>query len=99
MNTGFALPRSPATPLSPDYALATGGRYLFWLDIGRLVAESIERTPMMLPPGLPTGAVLTVALFLCARRNWHRSGPCRRAAHVAYERNGLRVVPTVPCGQ
>jgi hypothetical protein len=63
VNTGFALARTPSQPLSTDYALAAGGDYLFWLDIQRFVEDSIESKTIPLPPGLPTGTVLTVALF------------------------------------
>lgn len=63
VNTGFALAHTPWQPLSTDHALAAGGSYLFWLDIQRLVENSIESVAVPLPPGLPTGTVLTVAVF------------------------------------
>ena len=63
VNTGFALPQTPSVSLNADKALATRGQYLFWLDIGRPLAESIERAAVSLPDALPARAMLTVSLF------------------------------------
>lgn len=63
VNTGFALPQTPSEPLSTDKALASRGNYLFWLDIGRPLAESIEGAAASLPGNPPARAMLTVSLF------------------------------------
>ena len=64
MNTGFSPAddpesRLPATPLRP------GGSYLFWLEVGELIAETIEATPVELREieGLPAESRLKVVLF------------------------------------
>jgi hypothetical protein len=63
VNTGFSSESGAGTPLSPDLPLAPMTAYLFWLEVGPLVAGSIEETPTDVPAGLPAGATLTVAIF------------------------------------
>jgi CARDB len=63
VNTGFSSEWGSGTPLPPNVSLVPSTSYLFWLEIGGLVAGSIEETPTELPPGLAADAELTVAVF------------------------------------
>lgn len=63
VSTGFASEWGPGHPLDPDAPLAPSTPYLFWLEVGEPVLGSIEETPTELPPTLPVGATLTVAVF------------------------------------
>lgn len=64
VSTGFARRGRPGEPLDPARSLVAGGRYVFWLEVGPLVAGSIEATSAALPvEELPVGAVLDVVLF------------------------------------
>lgn len=64
VSTGFAGAAQPQRPRPADLPLATGERYLFWLEIGPPVEGSIEEAPGTIDlSALPSRARLTVALF------------------------------------
>jgi hypothetical protein len=63
VSTGFATPEAPDEPLVMTTPLATGGSYLFWIEIGEPVPESTELGPPLPVEHLPEGARLTVVLF------------------------------------
>jgi hypothetical protein len=65
VNLGFSAEARPAAPLSPATPLAAGALYHFWLQLGPVVAESLEaERPVALPlERLPPGARLHVVLF------------------------------------
>jgi hypothetical protein len=62
VNTGFSGRDAPAEPYERSTPLVCDAEYLFWLDIGPPVAESIELVPTALPD-LPANAVLDVIVF------------------------------------
>jgi hypothetical protein len=63
VSTGFASATGPGTVLSTAIPLRAGEQYYFWLEVGALVAGSIEEVPTELPQGLSPAARLVVALF------------------------------------
>ena len=64
VNTGFADASEADAPLSPDQTLAASHDYFFWLEVGELMARSIETHPSELPvEKLPEEAGLDVALY------------------------------------
>ncbi len=65
VNTGFADAREPGSPLSPTTPLQPSSRYVFWLEIGELLAGTIEETPVELSEieELPAESRLDVVLF------------------------------------
>jgi hypothetical protein len=63
VNTGVADRAHPGAPIDPwDEPLLSAESFYFWLEVGPLIAGSMEATPTPLPD-LPTEARLTVALF------------------------------------
>ena len=62
VNTGFASPDRPLTALGGRAALECDRNYLFWLDIGAALPESIERVPTQIPQTVPTDALLDVVV-------------------------------------
>ncbi|MHB8066929.1 MAG: CHAT domain-containing protein [Desulfobaccales bacterium] len=62
VNTGFAPAGMPDKKLDPKFPLRCGKKYFFWLEIGPPQKETIEETPVDIPP-VPAEAILTVALF------------------------------------
>jgi hypothetical protein len=62
VNTGFADPAQPRNAISPFQALHPGDWY-FWLEIGEPLRGSIERQPVGLLPSVPSGSIVTVALY------------------------------------
>ncbi len=62
VNTGFADRSRPEIPLDKNIPLASSTSYYFWLEVGEVIHESIEKTPIPLPT-LPKEARLTVTLF------------------------------------
>jgi hypothetical protein len=65
VNTGFSDAADPGSPLSSTTPLRPGGDYFFWLEVGELVAQSIEETPVELSEAdtLAPGSRLTVVVF------------------------------------
>jgi hypothetical protein len=64
VNTGFADLRELSLPLPSNVPLRHASEVAFWLEIGELIAASIETTPTRLDPELvEAGAVLTVVVF------------------------------------
>lgn len=64
VNTGFALPEYADLPHHQREPLRHQQDVLFWLEVGKIIAGSIETTPTSIDwDKLPPDAVLTVALF------------------------------------
>ena len=64
VNTGFALPNSADVPLHQRKPLRHKQEVLFWLEVGKILAGSIETAPTPIDwEKLPPDALLTVALF------------------------------------
>lgn len=64
VNTGFAQQDAPQFPVPAEVTLATGKPYFFWLEVGELLANTIEVRPSSLPTEhLPDEAELEVALY------------------------------------
>ena len=64
VNTGFSPAETPSRLLSGNACLEPGQSYYFWLEVGALIAGSIEVSPTLLPVELlPEDAYLTVVLF------------------------------------
>lgn len=65
VNLGVARVDSPELALVPDVQIAAASEYFFWVEIGEpLPEESLSpRMAMPLPSGLPSAAVLDVAVF------------------------------------
>jgi hypothetical protein len=65
VNVGFAPALEATRPLKTNTPLGCGQQYYFWLEVGHLLAESLEsRRPVALPvERLPRRARLKVALF------------------------------------
>lgn len=65
VNLGFANEHTPAEPLPKTSTLAAFYKYVFWVEIGALLKESIVENPQPVLPDedLPAGARLEVALF------------------------------------
>jgi hypothetical protein len=63
VNTGFSQRDNAAQALTPQSTLSPATGYWFWLEVGELIANSIEVTPTALPETLPADALLTVMLF------------------------------------
>ena len=64
VNTGFAENEKPIDDLPANRTLATGHKYFFWLEVGKIMEKSIEKNPTPLPTEhLPEEAELEVALY------------------------------------
>jgi hypothetical protein len=63
VNMGFARKSAPAEELLTSEPLACGGESLFWVEIGKRLAASIQQGDDTLPDELPEEAVLQVVLF------------------------------------
>jgi hypothetical protein len=63
VSTGFSSPGSPLDALASTTALRPDSDYLFWLEIGPPVPESIESVPTLLPAELPADALLDVVVY------------------------------------
>lgn len=63
VNTGFSQRGGPAAAIDADSILAVDTPYWFWLEIGKLVRDSIEVVATGLPASVPANALLTVAVF------------------------------------
>ena len=65
MNTGFSRLEDPGSPLPSNTPLRPGAVYHFWLEVGELLAGTIEATPVQLLEieELPPESRLKVVLF------------------------------------
>lgn len=63
VNTGFILESQPNDKLDPNTPLFVDKLYYFWLEVGKLLEESIEKKAVPLTKDIPEGARLVVALF------------------------------------
>jgi hypothetical protein len=63
VNTGFADKKDARQTVGERITLASDTDYLFWVEIGEPLPDSIEVTPIPVDAAVPEGADLVVALF------------------------------------